>query len=244
MSPCFVWLCPPWCVDYTLMLTSLRYSNGCSSLKGHTGTSNCPGQERLLPLPSKRSPTHSLMRLIPGARRIRLHLRHFEPISGTVSWASHTLLNWEGMKGCEGALGFKILPGHHQANSPPGSTYLDSLWRFCPVWPRLVLGPITVWKTTLGKVWVTCLLMWPNIRKGRVTDTFFHITWIREVIFTVEGGQLMDKNNRCSLYLISMFSALQQGADISQRWFHTPGIDFKGRIIICPSVFLKHYENN
>lgn len=99
------------------MPTSLRYSNGCSSFRDHISIPYCPGQERLLPQPSNRSAVQSLMRLVTVATRTRLHLWHFGPISGAAALASHTklwlLLTWERVKGCRGALGFKVLPDHH-----------------------------------------------------------------------------------------------------------------------------------
>ena len=116
VSLCFVWLCPSR-VDCFLVWTSLRYSNGWSSFRDHIGILYYPGQGRLLPQPSQRSPVQSLVRLVTVARRTRLCSSHLWPISGTAAWTSHTKLrllhNRERVKRGSGALSLQVLPCHH-----------------------------------------------------------------------------------------------------------------------------------
>lgn len=161
----------------------------------------------------KWSPTHSLMRPITLAKRTILHLWHFVPNSRAGTWANHTKLwlslNCKRVKGCGEALGFKILPSHNPREKR------NSHSRWIPLTPLgiwsyltcLALGVTGVWKITIGKSCVTCLLIRPNIRKCPVIGTFFISHGLRSIV-RMEKVQVMSKNDKSSLYFIFSFLPL------------------------------------
>lgn len=55
----------------------------------------------------------------------------------------------------------------------------------------------------------------------------------------------MGKNNIFSLpYILAFFPLFRKLLMSPRHGITSPGIDFKDRLIMCTSVFLKHCENN
>lgn len=122
----------------------------------------CPGQERGSPFPSaikQKSYTFP-----EGARHYgqKDQITLTTPFTYLWSWGRASNpepwlpLNWERVKGCGGALGFKGPPGHslrEKGNGHSGPMYLDSVEEFYlfTFLLLLALGPTRVRKTTIHK---------------------------------------------------------------------------------------------